>query len=84
MKFRCGIANVGGMYKHKSLPQMPEIDKVVVWIVLKKHEQLPQVGNRPDISRLRMVMLKNRLDSWKKEVRLMVYRPIVYLNYWND
>lgn len=72
------------MYKHKSLPQMPEIDTVVVWIVLKKHEPLPLVDNRPDISRLRMVMLKNRLDSWKKEVRLMGYRPIVYLNYWND
>ena len=72
------------MYKHKLLPQMPEIDKVVIWIVLRNHRHLPLVGNRPDISSLGMVMLKNRLDSWKKEVRLLGYKPIIYINYWED
>lgn len=72
------------MYKHKLLPQMPEINKVVVWIVLRNHRHLPIVGNRPDISSLGMVMLKNRLDSWKKEVRLLGYKPIIYINYWED
>ena len=36
---------------------------------------------KPDINRLDMLMLKNRLDQWKKEVRLQGYTPIVYVNY---
>ena len=59
------------MYKHNLLPDMPEIDNVVVWIVLKNHKHLPIIENKPDLSKLGMVMLKNRLDSWKKEVRLL-------------
>lgn len=72
------------MYKHKLLPDMPEIDKVVIWIVLRNHRHLPMVDNRPDISKLGMVMLKNRLDAWKKEVRLLGYKPIIYINYWEN
>lgn len=70
------------MYKHQLLPNMPEIDNVVVWIVLKNHKPLPMNGDKPDISKLGMLMLKNRLDSWKKEVRLLGYKPVIYLNYW--
>lgn len=72
------------MYKHKLLPNMPEIDKVVIWIILRNHRHLPIVDNRPDISKLGMVMLKNRLDAWKKEVRLLGYKPIIYINYWEN
>ena len=36
---------------------------------------------KPDINRLDMLMLKNRLDQWKKEVRLQGYTPIIYVNY---
>lgn len=71
------------MYKHKKLIDMPEIDNVVVWIILKHHKHLPLINDKPDLSKLRMIMLKNRLDSWKKEVRLLGYKPVIYLNYWN-
>lgn len=71
------------MYKHKKLIDMPEIDNVAVWIILKNHKHLPLINDKPDLSKLRMIMLKNRLDSWKKEVRLLGYKPIIYLNYWN-
>jgi len=70
------------MYKHHLLPDIPQIDSVAVWIVLKHHKKLPIIGDRPDISKLGMIMLKNRLDSWKKEVRLLGYKPIIYINYW--
>ena len=36
---------------------------------------------KPDINRLDMLMLKKRLDQWKKEVRLQGYTPIIYVNY---
>ena len=72
------------MYKHHLLPDMPRVDKVAVWIVLKRRTHLPEVNGKPDISSLKMMMLKNRLDVWKKEVRILGYTPVVYLNYWED
>ena len=72
------------MYKHHLLPDMPQVDKVAVWIVLKRRTHLPEINGKPDISSLKMMMLKNRLDGWKKEVRILGYIPVVYLNYWED
>lgn len=72
------------MYKHHLLPDMPQVDKVAVWIVLKRRTHLPEINGKPDISSLKMLMLKNRLDAWKKEVRILGYTPVVYLNYWED
>lgn len=72
------------MYKHHLLPDMPQVDKVAVWIVLKRRTHLPEINGKPDISSLKMMMLKNRLDTWKKEVRILGYTPVVYLNYWED
>ena len=70
--------------KHQSLPDMPRVEKVAVWIVLKRCTHLPEIDGKPDLSSLKMIMLKNRLDAWKKEVRILGYIPVVYLNYWED
>lgn len=72
------------MYKNNQLPDMPEIQKVAVWIVLKRKHKLPIQNGKPDISMLNMIMLKNRLAEWEKSVRLARYTPIVYLNYWES
>ncbi len=72
------------MYKHKQLKNMPEIDKIAVWIILKRKTHLKNKDGKPDLSSLKMITLKNRLDEWKKEVRISGYSPIVYLNYWED
>ena len=61
---------------------MPKVNTIAVWIVLKRHTHLPEIDGKPDISALKMMMLKNRLDEWKKEVRILGYTPKVYLNYW--
>lgn len=70
------------MYKHHLLQDMPEVEKIAVWIVLKRQTHLPETDGKPDITSLKMMALKNRLDTWKKEVRLLGYTPVVYLNYW--
>lgn len=70
------------MYKHHLLQDMPEVEKIAVWIVLKRQTHLPEIDGKPDITSLKMMALKNRLDTWKKEVRLLGYTPVVYLNYW--
>lgn len=70
------------LYKHNLLVDMPKVDKVAIWIVLKRSTLLPTIDGKPDISALKMIMLKNRIDAWKKEVRILGYTPVVYLNYW--
>ncbi len=68
------------MYKHKLLNEMPEIDTVAVWLVLERATHIEKNGV-PDIDNLEMLMLKNRLDQWKKEVRLQGFKPLIYINY---
>ena len=68
------------LYKHKLLEGMPEIDTVAIWLVLERRNHIEDNGV-PDINALDMLMLKNRLDHWKKEVRLQGFKPQIYINY---
>ena len=72
------------MYKHKELEHMPEVKTVVVWILLKRKDHLPERNGKPELNQLKMLTLKNRLDEWKKEVRVLGYTPIIWLNYWEE
>jgi hypothetical protein len=70
------------MYKHKTLTAMPEISKVAIWLVLERQQILTNMlDNRPNLDELNMLMLKNRIDHWKKEVRLSGFTPCIYINY---
>lgn len=63
------------------LTDMPPITKVALWFVLERKEHIEDENGKPNIDALEMLMLKNRLDQWKKEVRLQGYKPIIYINY---
>lgn len=70
------------IYKHKQLTGIPEINTVALWFVLERREHIEtDVDGKPDINSVGMLMLRNRLDQWKKEVRLQGVRPLVYINY---
>lgn len=69
-------------YKHGEIPDMPPISNVGLWFILERAEHLLiDAQNEVDLSSLDMLMLKNRIDQWKKEVRLAGYKPIIYINY---
>ena len=72
------------VYKHKLAEdkELLKIKNVAVWLILERKTQLDLIDSiKPDINQLDMLMLKNRLDDWKKEVRLNGYNPIIYINY---
>jgi uncharacterized protein (TIGR04141 family) len=70
------------MYKHKTLTAMPEINKVAIWLVLERQHILTTLSDgKPNLDELNMLMLKNRIDQWKKEVRLLGFTPCIYINY---
>lgn len=60
---------------------LPEIDTVVIWLVLERKTHIEDKNGVPDLNELNMLMLKNRLDQWKKEVRLKGLKPKVFINY---
>lgn len=69
------------LYKKGLLPDMPEINSVCLWFVLERTGHIEDQDGTPDINQLNLLMLKNKLDQWKKEVRLLGYRPLIYINY---
>ncbi|MBU3197201.1 TIGR04141 family sporadically distributed protein [Clostridium algidicarnis] len=68
-------------YKHNLIAEKPPLSNVGIWLVLDRANQLNLIDGKPDINELDMLILKNKLDSWKKEVRVLGYKPIIYVNY---
>lgn len=70
------------MYKHNTIKNLPEIKNVAIWLVLERKPLPINKNGQPNLSELNMFMLKNKIDSWKKEVRLQGLNPIIYINYY--
>lgn len=70
--------------KNRQLSKYLEVRKACLWIILSKKERLTIVNGKPDINELKLLHLKMKIDSWKKEVRLMGLEPIIYINYYNE
>ena len=71
------------LYKSGNIPQMPNIDKVAIWLILERKTHIEDSSGKPDFDKLDMLMLKNRLDQWKKEVRLQGFKPVIFINYYS-
>lgn len=69
------------LYKKHQLPQMPEITTIVLWFILERKDHIEDENGYPQLEQLEMLMLKNRIDQWKKEVRLQGLKPLIYINY---
>lgn len=69
------------VYKHNLIEEKPPVSNVAIWLVLDRANQLNLIDGKPDINELDMLILKNKIDSWKKEVRVLGYKPIIYINY---
>ncbi|XOK62059.1 DUF6119 family protein [Paenibacillus elgii] len=67
-------------YHRRELTLEAQVEKVYLWLVLERGN-LPLSNGVPDINDLNLLILKNKLDQWKKEVRLLGYRPMVKINY---
>lgn len=72
------------VYKHNLTNEKPPIDQVAIIIILERATHLPIENGKPDINMLDMLTLKNKFDYWKKEVRILGYKPVIYINYKSD
>ena len=69
------------LYKKGLLTFNHKIDTVGLWLVLENHKHIEDSNGKPKVNSLNLIMLKNRIDQWKKEVRLQGFKPIIYINY---
>ena len=70
------------LLKKGGIKNSPSITTVALWLVLERQNKLPLSANgMPDLNELNMLMLFNRIDQWKKEVRLAGCKPVIYINY---
>jgi len=71
------------IFKHNLNQDLPSVRNVCAWLILDRRNPIAEIDGKPNINELEMLMLKNRIDAWKKEVRLLGYNPIVMVNYYN-
>ena len=57
------------------------IKNVAIWLVLERKEKIAVRNGHFDWDQLNMLILKNQISQWKKEVLLAGYQPQVYINY---
>jgi uncharacterized protein (TIGR04141 family) len=68
-------------YHRRDVLLESEIENVYLWLVLERGMLPTKEDGSPDISSLNLLILKNKIDQWKKEVRLLGYRPRIKINY---
>lgn len=70
------------MYKQGKLSGMPKINTVAIWLILERKKPLVLLSDgQVNLDDLNMLVLKNKIDQWKKEVRLAGCTPRIYVNY---
>lgn len=70
------------LYRTGELKTMPEINTIAVWLIFDNNSLSRLLCENTDLSQMKLLGLKNRLDEWKKEVRVHGYKPVIYVNKW--
>ncbi len=70
-------------YKSGLVSGIPRIKKVAIWLVLENKKHIEDNNGKPVLDKLNLLMLKNRIDQWKKAVRIQGLDPVIAINYKN-
>lgn len=52
-----------------------KLNNVCIWLILERDTKINSLND------LNIIILKNKLDYWKKQVRLLGYKPLIRINY---
>ena len=67
-------------FKHRFV-EMPRPKKVVIWLVFQNINRYPLIDGKLDWYAVGMLLLKTRIDSWKKKARQENMVPEIWINY---
>lgn len=57
-----------------------DIENVYIWLILNR-SKLPLKNGKPDLNQFDAIILKNKIDYWKKEVIMSRRNPKIKINY---
>ena len=61
-----------------------EIETVCIWLILERKTEIhDSKTNEVDLNKLNMIILKNKLVTWKRQILLWNYKPLIRINYKN-
>lgn len=63
------------------LPKAKKPHSVGLWLILPRQERLPIENGHLDWDRLGMLLLKIRINNWKKKAQLAGMTPMIRINY---
>lgn len=69
------------LIKHKEIKDLPNVQYVVIWLVFPENKMKIIGEVKPELHKLNLLILKNKIDYWKKQVLLSGYKPLIYVNY---
>lgn len=67
-------------YKLHADPSLPKVDTIAIWLVLTR-SSIEDSAQKPDLTKLRMLILKMKLDHWAKQVLDNYLTPKLYISY---
>ena len=67
-------------FKHRFV-EMDRPKRVVVWLIFQSVNHYPWRNGRFDWDAVGMLLLKTRIDSWKKKARQENMVPEIWINY---
>ena len=69
-------------YMDEDKPKNTRPHSIALWFILPKRKRLQTLkGNRLDWDEIRMLLLKIRIDNWRKKVLLANMKPEIHINY---
>lgn len=68
-------------YANHALPKSDRPHTVVLWLIFPRKDHLPIQEERLNWDKLGMLLLKMRIDSWKKKARSAGMTPEIRINY---
>ena len=72
------------LYKDGKIGKEYNIKKFIVILLLDRKNRLPIINGRPDISKLKMLGLKIKIDDCKKQLDKLHYKFELFINYYED
>lgn len=70
--------------KRGVIPFDEPVRKVAVLLVLERKDRLPSEDGKIQLRKLKLLVLKNRLNEWKSEMRHLGLEPKVYIGYYSE
>ena len=69
------------LIKSNEIQYAHDVKTIALVLIIDKHDNYPESDGLFDITNLKYIALKNTINNWQKQARLMCYTPRVIIGY---